>query len=74
MTIIVNVYMSVLPNRTLDDDLPAVFYVIIVLYTMLPLSVLWSLLFGLLSTVLQLLIAGLFTSSHTENLVFQVSS
>ena len=73
LTATVNVYVSVLPNRTVDDDLAVVFYIIIVLYTMLPLSLLWSLLFGILSTLLQLLIAGLFTSNNTENLVFQVS-
>lgn len=73
LTATVMVYMSVLPHRTVDDDLGAVFYIIIVLYTMLPLSVLWSLLLGLLSSLLQLLIAGLFTSENKENLVFQVS-
>ena len=74
MTLIVNIYMSVLPNRTVDNDLPVVFYIIIVLYTMLPLSVLWSLFFGFLSTLLQMLIAGIFTSENKENLVFQVRS
>ena len=72
MTLIVNIYMSVLPNRTVDNDLPVVFYIIIVLYTMLPLSVLWSLFFGFLSTLLQMLLAGIFTSENKENLVFQV--
>ena len=74
MTLIVNIYMSVLPNRTVDNDLPVVFYIIIVLYTMLPLPVLWSLFFGFLSTLLQMLIAGIFTSENKENLVFQVRS
>ncbi|KAL4234423.1 cAMP biosynthetic process [Mactra antiquata] len=74
MTIIINMYTGFLSNTSTSDDLPAVFYVIIVLYTMLPLPKLISVLLGIFSMTLQLIVSGVTAELNTENLVFQLFS
>lgn len=73
MLLIINCYMGVMQNTSCSDDLPAVFFVIIVLYTMLPLPKRISALFGVLTMTLQLLMAGFTAELNRDNLVFQVS-
>jgi hypothetical protein len=72
MLLIINIYMSVMQKTSASDDLPAVFFVIIVLYTMLPLPKKVSVVCGVLSMTIQILMAGLMADLNRENLVFQV--
>jgi len=61
-----------MPGIEPSEDLPAVFFVIIVLYMMLPLPKSLSLLLGLLNMATQLLIAGFVSKNSRDHLVFQV--
>lgn len=72
MLLIINIYMSVMQKTSSSDDLPAVFFVIIVLYTMLPLPKTVSVVFGVISMTIQILMAGLLSDLNRENLVLQV--
>ncbi|XP_060564084.1 adenylate cyclase type 2-like isoform X2 [Ruditapes philippinarum] len=74
MLLIINIYMSVMQKTSASDDLPAVFFVIIVLYTMLPLPKKVSVVCGVLSMTIQILMAGLMADLNRENLVFQLFS
>ena len=71
--LVVNVYVSLLPERTASDDLPAVFYLTFVVYTMLPLSKLWSVLLGTITMATQLVLVGLLSDLHEHNFGLQVS-
>lgn len=73
MTLIISLYSGLLSKTSSNDDLPAVFFVIIVLYMMLPLPKLLSVCLGVLNMVIQLVMAGLSSQLDQENLVFQVS-
>jgi len=72
MTLIVCGYSAALPETSAADDLPAMFYVVIVQYMMLPLPKLWSLGLGLTNTLLQTLVAGLTAELQRENIAQQV--
>ena len=72
MTLIISLYSGLMPGIEPSEDLPAVFFVIIVLYMMLPLPKSLSLLLGLLNMATQLLIAGFVSKNSRDHLVFQV--
>ncbi|XP_053401460.1 adenylate cyclase type 2-like isoform X2 [Mercenaria mercenaria] len=74
MLLIINTYMGVMQKTSSSDDLPAVFFVIIVLYTMLPLPKKISVVFGVISMTIQLLMAGFLSDLNRDNLVFQLLS
>lgn len=72
MTLVISLYSGLLPATTSSEDLPAVFFVIIVLYMMLPLSKLLSVFLGLMNVTSQVLMAAFVSKLSRENLVFQV--
>ncbi|XP_052816697.1 adenylate cyclase type 2-like isoform X2 [Mya arenaria] len=73
MTLIISAYSAALPETSVSDDLPAVFYLIIVQYMMLPLPKLLSVGLGFLNMFLQILVAALTTELHRENLAYQLA-
>ncbi|KAK3584553.1 hypothetical protein CHS0354_030558 [Potamilus streckersoni] len=70
---IITVFFLVNPNRTPDDDLPAVFYLVIVLHVMLPIPKNIALILGIVSTILEIILAGIISTKHKENLASQLS-
>ncbi|XP_052232628.1 adenylate cyclase type 2-like isoform X2 [Dreissena polymorpha] len=74
MTAVISAYSALIPSSAASDDLPAVFYIIIVLYMMLPLPKLWSVLLGLLNMLIQLVMAGWTSELQRENLSYQLCS
>ncbi|KAL3859779.1 hypothetical protein ACJMK2_009973 [Sinanodonta woodiana] len=70
---IITVFFLVNPNRTPEDDLPAVFYLVIILHVMLPIPKNIALILGIISTVLEIILAGIISTKHKENLASQLS-
>ena len=72
MMLIVNLYINLLTERTANDDLPAVFYLTFVVYTMLPLSKMWTLGLCTVTMVTQLVLAGCLANVQDQNFGLQV--
>ena len=72
MMLIVNLYVNMLPQRSATEDLPAAFYLTFVVYTMLPLTKLWTVILCIITMALQLLLAGFMTNLQEQNFALQV--
>ena len=60
--------------RTTMEDVPAVYFVVLAVYTMLPVHMMVAVGMGAISAISQLILAGLTANIFTERMAEQVTS